>query len=88
LKTDTLGETAGLSTFPFSGAGLPFGQHFHFAMPEAQLPEFWLAFDPGVTLAEAAKIPSVAVPVNGKLVPSDAPGFGMDIKESWLTPWA
>lgn len=50
--------------------------------------EYWLASDPGVPLAEAAKTPGVVVPVNGNLVPSDAPGFGMDIKESWLTPWA
>ncbi len=86
LKIYTLGEAAGLSTIPHSGAGLPFGQHFHFAMPEASLAEFWLASDPGVPLEEAAKIPGVAVPRDGKLIPSDAPGFGMDIKPEWLVP--
>ncbi|QHE88332.1 enolase C-terminal domain-like protein [Hydrogenophaga sp. BPS33] len=86
LKIYTLGEAAGLSTFPHSGAGLPFGQHFHFAMPEASLAEFWLASDPGVPLEEAAKIPGVAVPHDGKLIPSDAPGFGMDLKPEWLVP--
>lgn len=86
LKIYVLGEAAGLSTIPHSGAGLPFGQHFHFAMPEAALAEFWLASDPGVPLEEAAKIPGVAVPRDGKLIPSDAPGFGMDIKPEWLVP--
>ena len=86
LKIYTLGEAAGLTTIPHSGAGLPFGQHFHFAMPEASLAEFWLASDPGVPLEEAAKIPGVAVPRDGKLIPSDAPGFGMDIKPEWLVP--
>lgn len=86
LKIYVLGEAAGLSTIPHSGAGLPFGQHFHFAMPEASLAEFWLASDPGVPLEEAAKIPGVAVPRDGKLIPSDAPGFGMELKPEWLVP--
>jgi L-rhamnonate dehydratase len=43
--------------------------------------------DPGVPLAEAAKLPGVAVPVNGRLVPSDAPGFGIDLKEEQLIRW-
>jgi L-rhamnonate dehydratase len=83
----TIGEAAGLSTFPHSGASLPFGQHFHFALPEAQLAEYWLGSDPGVPLAEAMRLPGVAVPVNGKLRPSDAPGFGIDLKEEHLRPW-
>ncbi|MBN9429809.1 MAG: hypothetical protein J0H09_25230 [Burkholderiales bacterium] len=87
LKVYTIGEAAGLSTFPHSGASLPFGQHFHFALPEAQLAEYWLGSDPGVPLAEAMRLPGVAVPVNGKLRPSDAPGFGIDLKEEHLRPW-
>lgn len=86
LKIYAIGEAAGLSTFPHSGAGLPFGQHFHFALPDAQLAEYWLSSDPGVPLAEAARLPGVAVPVNGRLVPSDAPGFGIDLKAEWLVP--
>jgi len=26
-------------------------------------------------------------PKGGKLVPSDAPGFGMDLKDEYLIPW-
>lgn len=88
LKVYTLAEAAGLSTFPHSGASLPFGQHFHFAMPETQLAEYWLHGDPGVPLAETMHIPGVATPKDGKLVPSDAPGFGMDIKDEYLVPWS
>ncbi|MDX3905921.1 MAG: enolase C-terminal domain-like protein [Pigmentiphaga sp.] len=87
LKVYTLAEAAGLSTFPHSGASLPFGQHFHFAMPEAQLAEYWLGADVGVPLAEAMRLPGVQVPVNGKVRPSDAPGFGIDLKQEWLVPW-
>lgn len=57
LKVYVIGEAAGISTFPHSGASLPFGQHFHFAMPEAQLAEYWLGSDPGVPLAEAMRLP-------------------------------
>jgi L-rhamnonate dehydratase len=67
---------------------LPFGQHFHFAMPETQLAEYWLHGDPGVPLAETMHIPGVATPKDGKLVPSDAPGFGMDLKDEHLVPWS
>jgi L-alanine-DL-glutamate epimerase-like enolase superfamily enzyme len=27
------------------------------------------------------------VPKDGWLVPSDAPGFGLDIKAEWIEPW-
>jgi len=87
LKVYVIGEAAGLSTFPHSGASLPFGQHFHLAMPEAQLAEFWLGSDPGVPLQEAMRLPGVAVPVDGKVRPSDAPGFGIDLKPEWLVPF-
>ncbi|CAN5485690.1 L-rhamnonate dehydratase [soil metagenome] len=87
LKVYTIGEAAGLSSFPHAGASLVFGQHFHFALPEAQLAEYWLHSDPGVPLAEATKLPGMKVPVNGKLVPSDSPGFGIELTERQLLPW-
>lgn len=87
LKVYTIAEAAGLSTFPHSGASLPFGQHFHFAMPEAQLAEYWLGSDPGVPLREAMRLPGVAVPIDGKLTPSQEPGFGIALKEEWLGRW-
>ena len=87
LKIYTIAEAWGLSVFPHSGASLPFGQHFHIAMPEAQLAEYWLRYDPGVPLEEASRLPGVPVPKNGRVVPSDAPGFGIDLKESQLLPF-
>ena len=87
LKVYTIGEAAGLSTFPHGGAGLPPGQHFHLALPEASLAEYWMGSDPGVPLAEAMRIPGVAVPIDGKVRPSDAPGFGMLLKDEHFVPW-
>jgi len=27
------------------------------------------------------------MPKDGYIKPSDAPGFGMEIKDEWITPW-
>jgi hypothetical protein len=32
-------------------------------------------------------LPGTAVPQNGRLCPSDAPGFGLEVPEEWLTPF-
>jgi L-rhamnonate dehydratase len=87
LKIYAIGEAAGIATMPHSGADAPFGQHFSLAMPECPMAEFWMASDPGIPLSEFVRIPGTPMPVNGKLVPSDAPGFGLEIREVDLSPW-
>ena len=86
LKIYYLAEAAGLQTVPHLGGSTPFGQHFSFAMPEAPFAEIWLGSDPGVPLAEVNRFPGMAVPEGGSLVPSDAPGFGMEISETQIRP--
>ena len=87
LKVYTIGEAAGLSTVPHGGANRPFGRHFAMAMPESPIAEFWLGTDPGIPLEEVTPIPGMAMPKDGYVVPSDAPGFGMEIKPEWIAPW-
>ena len=29
----------------------------------------------------------MALPIDGKIIPSDAPGFGIQIKENNIEPW-
>lgn len=87
VKIYTIGEASGLVTIPHGGANSPFGQHFAMAMPESPMAEYWLGTDPGIPLEEVRPIPGLAMPEDGYLVPSDAPGFGMDIKEEWIEPW-
>ena len=48
---------------------------------------FWLGSDPGVPLEEVNRMPGVAVPKDGRLTPSDAPGFGMEVQEDWIKPF-
>jgi L-rhamnonate dehydratase len=33
------------------------------------------------------RVPGTPVPRNGYVVPSDAPGFGLEIDPGWITPW-
>lgn len=85
IKIYTIGESAGLATIVHAGFTAA-GQHYSFAMPECPMAEYWLGSDPGVPLEETHRIPGVPVPVNGRLVPSDAPGFGFEILECQLMP--
>ena len=87
IKIYTIAEAAGIATIPHAGAGTPFGQHFGMAMPESPMAEFWMGSDPGVPLEEVCPIPGMPMPKDGYVVPSDAPGFGMEIKDGWITPW-
>jgi L-rhamnonate dehydratase len=57
----------------------PYGQHFGYAMPNAPLGEFFIGTPPGVPLEETRLFPGMAVPRNGRLVPSDEPGFGLGV---------
>ena len=87
VKIYTIAEAAGIPTIPHTGAGNPFGQHFALAMPESPMAEYWMGSDPGVPLAEVCPVPGMAMPKDGYVVPSDAPGFGMEIKAEWIVPW-
>ena len=87
LKIYTIGEAAGLITIPHASAATPWGQHFSVAMPESPMAEFWMGSDPGIPLDEVCPIPGMPMPKDGYITPSDAPGFGMEIKEEWIKPW-
>lgn len=82
-----IAEAAGIKTSPHAGCNSPFGQHFSYALPDCDLGEFHLSSPVGVPLEEVARIPGTPVPKDGYVVPSDAPGFGMEIKDEWILPW-
>ncbi len=87
MKAHTLGEMAGIATVVHGGGGNPFGQHFTMAATESPMAEFWLGTDPGIPLEDTVRIPGTPVPVNGEVVPSPAPGFGMEFEESDIRDW-
>lgn len=87
LKIYVLAEAAGIKTVPHGTLNTPFGQHFAYAMPDCDIAEFHLRTPVGVPLDEMISIPGAAVPEGGYLIPSDAPGFGLEIPEHVLVPW-
>ena len=70
-----------------AGGNTPYGQHFTYAMPSMAWLETFGGSPPGVPLAEAARLPGQAVPDQGWLVPTGAPGFGLELLEEWLVPF-
>ncbi len=78
---------AGISVILHGGGVTPFGQHFTYATPAAPWCEVFVGSPPGVPLEEAARLPGQTVPRDGWLVPSDAPGFGLEILEDWIHPY-
>ena len=87
MKVHVIGEAAGIATVPHGGGNTPFGQHFAMAAVESPMAEYWLGTDPGVPLEETSRIPGTAVPVAGKITPSSAPGFGIEIDASDVSDW-
>ena len=88
VKIAHIAESAGLSVILHGGANTPFGQHFSYALPNVPWAEFFVASPPGVPLEESARVvPGMPVPKDGFLVPSDAPGFGLEVREEWLEPY-
>ena len=63
----------------------PFGQHLSAAMPAIHWGERSEGVSPpGVPLEEMVQLPGTPVIRNGRLTPSDAPGFGLEITKEWL----
>ena len=86
VKIYTLAEAAGIQTAPHFAGSTPFGQHFSFAMPDTTIAEYWLGSDPGIPLDEVDRIPGMPTPVDGWVIPNDAPGFGLEIRDEWIVP--
>ena len=80
-----LADAAGLSVIAHGGMNTPFGQHLSFAMPAVPWGERSQGVSPpGVPLEEMVYVPGTPVIRDGYLVPSDAPGFGIEATLEWL----
>lgn len=88
VKINTLAEAHGVKTIPHAACNTPFGQHAVAALLNCPLGEFHIASDVGVPLDFAEIVPGAVVPKDGYVVPSDAPGFGIEVKDEWITEWA
>ena len=86
-KIAALAEASGTEVILHAGGFTPFGQHFSFGTANVRWLEAFVGSDPGIPLDEVRRLPGMAMPKDGYLIPSDAPGFGLEIKEEWLTPF-
>ncbi len=80
LKIGHIAEGAGLQVAIHGGVNDSYGQHACHAMPSNTWGELFVDSGPGVPLEEGWRpTPGMAVPKDGWLVPSDAPGFGVEL---------
>ena len=80
-----IAEAHGLTVIGHAGMNYPFGQHLAYAMPAIQWGERSEGVaPPGVPLEETMLLPGTPAIKDGYLIPSDAPGFGLEITKEWL----
>lgn len=84
LKLAHMAEAAGIPVAMHAGMNTAYGQHLTYAMPNMPLGELFIGTDPGIPLEQVAGLPGTPVPVGGMLVPSDRPGFGLEIDLDWI----
>ena len=85
VKICHLAQATGKSVITHAGMNYPFGQHVAYAMPAVIWGERSEGVSPpGVPLDEMSRLPGTPAIKDGYLVPSDAPGFGLEITPDWL----
>jgi len=85
VKICHLAEAAGISVISHAGMNYPYGQHLTYAMPAIVWGERSEGVSaPGVPLEEMTRLPGTPAIKDGYLIPSDAPGFGLEITMDWL----
>ena len=86
-KIAAAADGSGISVILHGGGNSAHGQHFTAATACAPWCEYFVGSAPGVPLEELERLPGEALPTDGYLVPSDAPGFGLEIPEQWVEPF-
>ena len=86
-KIASMAAAANVSVILHGGGTTAFGQHFSYASAAVPWLECFVATRPSEPLNEGWRLPGQALPKDGYLVPSDAPGFGLELKPDWFTPF-
>jgi len=86
LKIYAYAEAAGVETITHIGGNTAWGQHFAYAMPESSQAEWFMDTNVGQPVGDK-QMPGVPTMKDGTVVPSDAPGFGLEMPEEWIVPW-
>ncbi len=86
IKIVHIAEAAGIDVILHGGGGSAFGQHASYGLTGISMIECSgpVITPIGVPLEEKERFPGTPVPKNGTITPSDAPGFGLEIKREWF----
>jgi len=85
VKICAIAEASSISVIPHGGGNTPYGQHACYAMPAIPWTECFISTPPGISPINMKSgnsvfgLPGMAVPHNGKMKPSEDPGFGLEI---------
>ena len=80
MKVCHIAESVGIEIAMHAGCNDAYGQHLCYAMPNNLWGEFVVTSAAGVSLMDGYRpTPGMSVPHDGYLVPSDAPGFGIEL---------
>jgi L-rhamnonate dehydratase len=82
-----IAESAGIAVIPHAAGNSPQGQHAALGVTGIPWTEFFIGSPPGVPLVAVQHAPGVAVPERGRITPSAAPGFGLDVDPVELPPF-
>ncbi len=85
LKISQIAEAGGIQVIPHGGMNWPYGQHLIYGTSGTTWGERSDGVAaPDVPLEDMVRLPGTAVINDGFLVPSSAPGFGIDVNEKWI----
>jgi len=85
LQITQIAEANGIEVIPHGGMNWPYGQHMIYASSGTTWGERSDGVAvPGVPLEDMVRLPGTAVIEDGFLIPSDAPGFGIEIDRAWI----
>ncbi len=87
LQVGHVANSSGVSVMLHGGGNTVFGQHYTCSAPASPWLECFIGTPPGVPLEEGWGLPGQAIPKDGWLTPSDAPGFGLEASESQIEPY-
>lgn len=88
IKICAIAEAADIAVIPHAGGLTPYGQHACYALPAIPWTEYFVATPPGVPPLGPWAFPGMPVPESGRMRPSDAPGFGVELDRDTLQPFA
>jgi L-rhamnonate dehydratase len=85
LRIARIAEANGIQVIPHGGMNWPYAQHLIYATSGTTWGERSDGVaEPGVPLEDMVRLPGTAVIKDGHLVPSDGPGFGIEIDRVWI----